>query len=488
MTDKLYELTVNELSELIRSKQVTASEVTQSFLDRIEAVENRVKAYITITGDTALQQAQAVDDAIAKAEKPGSLAGIPGAIKDNISTRDILTTSASKSIRNYKPVFNATVMERLNDAGFVLTGKTNLDEFAMGSSTENSTYHATHNPWNLDFVPGGSSGGSAAAVAADECAFAIGSDTAGSIRQPASFCGVVGLKPTYGRVSRYGVMALASSMDHVGPVTKDVTDCALVMNVIAGADSLDAVSLNVDTPDFTKSLVSDVKGLKIGVPKEYFETGVDEDVRKAVYQAIDVLAGLGAQYKETSLPHTRYGLPAFSIISAGEISSNMAKFDGVRFGIRADGTDDYTAMFDKTRAEGFGLEVKQRIIVGTHVLSAKAYQKYYVKAQRMRTLIIEDFDKAFEEFDVLITPTTPTVAFKLGQLADEPYEMKYADICTVGANLAGIPAISIPCGFKDGLPIGLHIMGAGMAEETLLRVAYTYEQNTHWHKIRPEIG
>lgn len=487
MADRLYELTAHELHDMLASKQVSAVEVAQSFIDRIEAVDGKVRAFVTTTPEIALEQAKAVDEKIAKGEKIGPLAGIPGAIKDNMNTRGTLTTCSSKILYNYKPVWNATVVDRLNDEGAVMVGKANLDEFAMGSSCENSGFFPTHNPWDLDKVPGGSSGGSAAAVAADECAFALGSDTGGSIRQPASFCGVVGLKPTYGRVSRYGLIAFASSLDQIGPITKDVTDSALVFNAIAGKDPCDATSLAIETPDFTKSLVNDVKGLKIGVPKEFFGQGTDPDVESAVRGVIDMLVGLGAEQKETSMPSADYGLPVYYIIAPAECSSNLARFDGVRYGLRSKGSVDTISMYEKTREEGFGAEVKQRIMIGTYALSAGYYDAYYLKAQKVRTMLRQDFEKAFQEFDVIITPTSPTVAFGIGALTDDPFAMKLADVCTIPVNLAGIPAISIPCGFKDGLPIGLQIIGKGLDEETLFRVAYTIEQNSDWHTKKPQI-
>lgn len=487
MSDKLYELTAHEISELIQSKKASAVEVAQSFIDRIGSVDEQVKAYMTVTPEIALEQARAVDVAVARGEKLEPLAGVPGALKDNMSTRGVLTTCSSKILYNYKPVYDATVVERLNNERYVMTGKTNLDEFAMGSSTENSGFFTTHNPWDLSKVPGGSSGGSAAAVAADECAFALGSDTGGSIRQPASFCGVVGLKPTYGRVSRYGLVAFASSLDQIGPLTKDVTDAALVMNAIAGKDQYDSTSLDIPTPDFTKSLVNDVKGLRIGVPKEFLGKGTDPEVEKAVRAAVEVLKSLGADYKDISMPSVEYGVPTYYVIAPAECSSNLARFDGVRYGLRSSKSDDVISMFERTREEGFGAEVKQRIMIGTYALSAGYYDAYYLKAQKVRTLLRQDFEKAFEEFDVIITPTSPTVAFGIGELADDPFAMKLADVCTIPVNMAGIPGISIPCGFKDGLPIGMQIIAKGLDEETLFRVAYTFEQNTDFHKSRPSL-
>jgi len=470
---------------MIRAGKVSAREVTQCFIDRMEAVEEKVKAYLTVTPEIALAQADAVDAAIAAGEELGPLAGVPGAIKDNMCTRGVLTTCASKILYNYKPIYDATVIERLNSERFVMIGKTNLDEFAMGGSTENSAFFVTHNPWDLNRVPGGSSGGSAAAVAADECAFALGSDTGGSIRQPASFCGVVGLKPTYGRVSRYGLVAFASSLDQIGPITKDVTDCALVLNAIAGKDACDSTSLDVPTPDFTRALVDDVKGLRIGVPKEFFGKGTDPDVAKAVMDGVETLAGLGAEYKETSMPSVEYGVPTYYIIAPAEASSNLARYDGVRYGLRSADSPDVISMFENTREEGFGAEVKQRILIGTYALSAGYYDAYYLKAQKVRTLLRRDFEKAFEEFDVIVTPTAPIVAWTIGELMDDPFAIKLADICTIPVNMAGLPGISIPCGFKGNLPIGMQLIGKALDEETLLRVAYTFERNSEFGGRKP---
>ncbi|MFQ3549715.1 MAG: Asp-tRNA(Asn)/Glu-tRNA(Gln) amidotransferase subunit GatA [Armatimonadota bacterium] len=488
MADKLYELPAHKLRELIDTKQVSVLDVTQSYIDRINSVEDKVRAYVTTTPEQALKHAAAIDEAIARGEKMGALSGIPVAVKDNMSTKGVRTTCSSKMLENYIPVYDATVVEKLNVERCVTLGKTNLDEFAMGSSTENSALFVTHNPWNLNTVPGGSSGGSAAAVGADLCAFALGSDTGGSIRQPASFCGVVGMKPTYGRVSRYGLVAFASSLDQIGPLTKDVKDCALVMNAICGKDPMDSTSLDVDVPDFTKALVDDVKGLKIGVPKEFFAEGTDPEVENSVKSGIELLSKLGAEYKETSMPSVEYGLPVYYIIAPAECSSNLARFDGVRYGHRCDNPKDPVQMFNQTREEGFGDEVKQRIMIGTYTLSAGYYDAYYLKAQKVRTLLRMDFEKAFEEFDVLITPTSPKVAFGIGEFVDDPLAMKLSDVCTIPVNLAGIPAISIPCGYnKDGMPIGMQIMGKGLDEETLLRVAYTFEQNTDYHSRKPAL-
>jgi len=487
MADELCRLTAHELHDLLRSKEVTCREVTESVLGRIRSVEERVKAYVTVTEDLALQTADAADKKIAAGEDIVPLTGLPWAVKDNMSTCGVLTTCSSKILHNYRPVFNATVVDRIGDVTGVIVGKTNLDEFAMGSSTENSGFFVTRNPWDLTKVPGGSSGGSAAAIAADEAIVALGSDTGGSIRQPASFCGVVGLKPTYGRVSRYGLVAFASSLDQIGPLTKDVRDCALVMNVIAGRDPCDSTSLDIPVPDYTKSLVPDVKGLRIGVPKEFFGQGVAPEVVESVMRAVEVLAGLGAEYKETSMPMVEYGLPTYYIIAPAEASSNLARYDGVRYGLRSKEAPDPITMFRKTREQGFGPEVKQRIMIGTYALSAGYYDAYYLKAQKVRTLIRQDFERAFQEFDVLVTPTSPTVAFGVGERADDPFQMKLADVCTIPANMAGLPAISIPCGFQNGLPIGLHIIGRAFDEETVLRVAYAFEQATDFHRQRPSL-
>jgi aspartyl-tRNA(Asn)/glutamyl-tRNA(Gln) amidotransferase subunit A len=487
MANELYKLTAHELHDMITAKDITCREVTESVLNRIHDVEDRVKSYVTVTEDIALEAADAADKKVAAGEKISPLSGIPWAVKDNMNTNGVLTTCSSKILHNYKPVYDATVVQKIHEVGGGIVGKTNLDEFAMGSSTENSAFFVTKNPWDLNRVPGGSSGGSAAAIAADEAIVALGSDTGGSIRQPASFCGVVGMKPTYGRVSRYGLIAFASSLDQIGPITKDVTDCALVLNRISGRDDYDSTSLDVPVPDFTKSLVSDVKGLKIGVPKEFFAEGVDPAVTEAVMKAVEVLSGLGAEHKETSMPMVHYGLPTYYIIAPAEASSNLARYDGVRYGLRSSNSADTISMFENTREEGFGPEVKQRIMIGTYALSAGYYDAYYVKAQQVRTLIRQDFERMFEEFDVLISPTSPVVAFEVGERSGDSFAMKLADVCTIPANMAGIPAISIPCGFVNGLPVGLQIFGKSFDEETLLRVAYAYEQATQWHKKKPGI-
>ncbi|MBQ7525702.1 MAG: Asp-tRNA(Asn)/Glu-tRNA(Gln) amidotransferase subunit GatA [Abditibacteriota bacterium] len=482
--EKLYTLTAHELRDKLTSKEVSAKEIAQSFIDRINSVEDKVKAFVTTTPEAALAKAEEIDAKIAAGETLSPLAGIPWAIKDNMSTKGVLTTCSSKVLANYKPIYDATAVKKLADS--VPVGKANLDEFAMGSSTENSGFFTTHNPHDLTTVPGGSSGGSSAAVTADECAFALGSDTGGSIRQPASFCGVVGLKPTYGRVSRYGLVAFASSLDQIGPITKDVTDCALVMNAICGRDKMDSTSLDVPVPDFTKCLTGDVKGLKIGVPKEFFGEGTDPEVKAAVTAGIEKLCSLGAVAEEVSIPTVKYGVPVYYIIAPAECSSNLARYDGVRYGVRSENSRDVISMFESTREEGFGAEVKQRIMIGSYALSAGYYDAYYLKAQKVRTLIRNDFDKAFAKFDVLITPTAPTTAFKIGEFKDDPLAMKLADICTIPVNLAGIPAVSLPCG-KDSknLPIGLQIIGKGLDEETVIRTAYAYEQAGGFANMKP---
>lgn len=484
---ELYKLTAHELHEKLKGREISSRELTQAVLDRISDVEEKVKAFVTVTADQALEAADAVDEKIGRGEEIGPLAGIPVAIKDNMCTNGVLTTCSSKILYNFKPPYDATVVERLAHAGTVMVGKTNLDEFAMGSSTENSAFFVTHNPWNLDKVPGGSSGGSAAAVAADEGIFALGSDTGGSIRQPAAFCGVVGLKPTYGRVSRYGLVAFASSLDQIGPLTKDVTDAALVMQAIAGKDPMDSTSVDLPVPDYTSALKNDVKGLKIGIPREFFAQGVRTEISDAVMKAVDLLRSLGAEAREISMPIMEYTLPTYYILAPSEASSNLARYDGVRYGLRSKHSPDVLTMFMKTRDEGFGPEVKQRIMIGTYALSAGYYDAYYLKAQKVRTLVRQAYDKAFEEFDVLLSPTSPSVAFGIGEKADDPYEMKLADVCTIPINMAGIPAMSINCGFHDDLPIGMQIMAKPFDEETILRVAYTFEQNTEYHTKKPTI-
>ncbi|OCL27669.1 aspartyl/glutamyl-tRNA amidotransferase subunit A [Orenia metallireducens] len=484
---ELYQLTAHQLHEKLVNKEVTAREITESIYNRIEAVEEDVKAYITLTKEDALKQADKVDEKIANGEEIGPLAGIPIAIKDNMSTEGVKTTCASKILHNYKPPYDATVIKKLSAEDYIMVGKTNMDEFAMGSSNENSGFYPTANPWDLTRVPGGSSGGSAAAVAAGEAIISLGSDTGGSIRQPAAFCGVVGMKPTYGLVSRYGLVAFASSLDQIGPFSKDITDCAIALNYIAGHDEFDSTSANREVPDYTASLNKDITGMKIGVPSEYFGDGIDQEVKDAVWTAIKKLEELGAEYEEVSLPHTEYALSAYYLIAPAEASSNLARYDGVRYGLRSEEVKGLVDMYKKTRQEGFGDEVKRRIMLGTYALSSGYYDAYYKKAQKVRTLVKQDFDRAFEKYDVLISPTTPTTSFKAGAKKD-PLEMYLSDICTIPINLAGIPALSMPCGLdSNGLPIGLQIMGNHFGEEKILQIAHAFEQATDFHKKRASL-
>lgn len=483
----MFHSTIHELHNKLTNKEVSAVEIAKAVFTRIDAVEDKVKSYITQTRETALAQAQAVDEKIKAGEAISPLAGIPGAIKDNICTKDIKTTCASKMLANFIPPYNATVMEKLAAEQAVLVGKTNMDEFAMGGSTENSAFQQTANPWDISTVPGGSSGGSAAAVSAGEAVWALGSDTGGSIRQPAAYCGVVGLKPTYGLVSRYGLVAFASSLDQIGPITRDVTDCAIVLNAIAGHDSKDSTSIKAGSTDYTKALVNDVKGLRIGLPKEYFVAGMNPEVEKAIYKAVEQFTALGAEIVEVSMPHTEYALSAYYVIAPAEASSNLARYDGVGFGLRVDG-DDIVSMYKNTRSKGFGAEVKRRIMLGTYALSSGYYDAYYKKALKVRTLVKQDFDQAFDKVDLLVTPTAPTPAFKLGEKSNDPLAMYLEDVCTIPVNLAGIPALALPCGFAGNLPIGLQLIGRPLGEATILRAAYTFEQNTDYHKRFAPLG
>jgi len=450
-------------------------------------VEPKVRALVTVTDELALKQARKADGLIATGDF-SLLTGIPVIIKDVICTKGIPTTCSSKMLENFVPLYDATVVEKLNDCGAVVIGKSNMDEFAMGSSTENSALFITHNPWDLSRVPGGSSGGSAAAVAAGETIYALGSDTGGSIRQPAGFCSVTGLKPTYGRVSRYGLVAFASSLDQIGPLTQDVTDCALVLNALAGYDPRDSTSVPYPTPDYTQCLATELNGLRIGVPKEYFVEGIQTEVEIAIRAAVSKLEELGAKIEwEVSLPHTPHALAVYYIIAPSEASANLARYDGVKYGFSYFEADSMWDAMEKTRQYGFGAEVKRRIMLGTYALSAGYYDAYYLKAQKVRTLIRQEFDQAFTKFDALITPTSPTVPFKIGEKVDDPLQMYLSDVCTLPINIAGLPAISIPAGFGDGLPIGMQIIGKPFSEETLLQIAYAYEQATEWHKRRAEI-
>ncbi|WP_276840521.1 Asp-tRNA(Asn)/Glu-tRNA(Gln) amidotransferase subunit GatA [Anaerovibrio lipolyticus] len=486
---KLFEQPAHVLHDMLVNKEITSLELTEAVLARIDEVEGDVKAYLTITRDEAIAQAKAVDEKIAKGETISFLEGIPGAIKDNICTKDVKTTCASKILQNFVAPYDATVMTKLKAQNPVIIGKANMDEFAMGGSTENSAFQKTGNPWNIECVPGGSSGGSAAAVAAGTAVWALGSDTGGSIRQPASFCGVVGMKPTYGRVSRYGLVAYASSLDQIGPITKDVTDCAHILNIISGRDEMDSTSVNEEVPDFTKALVENVKGLKVGIPKEYFVKGMDPDVEKTVREAIDKLKELGAEILEISLPNTDYAISTYYLISPAEAATNLARYDGVSYGERAEDAADLVEMMTKTRTQYLGEEVKRRIMIGNYALSAGYYDAYYLKALKVRRLIKEDFDKAFEQVDVIVCPTAPTPAYKIGEKISNPLEMYLQDACTVPLNLAGLPGISVPCGYSsDNMPIGLQIIGKALDEETILRVAYTYEQSQSFHNDRAQLG
>jgi len=483
----LYTLTVHELRAKLRRGEVSAREATQALLDRIRTVDSKLKAYLWLNPEDALAQADAIDrSGIAKNGK--LLGGVPIAIKDVINVDGQPCACASKILKGHTSVYDAFVVQRLRQAGAVLLGRTNMDEFAMGSSTENSSWGVTRNPWDLERIPGGSSGGSAAAVAADEAFAALGSDTGGSIRQPASLCGCVGLKPTYGRVSRYGLVAFASSLDQIGPFTKTVADTALMLRVLAGHDQNDSTSVPQSVPNYTAALGKGVKGLRIGLPKEYFIEGMDREVEAAVRAAIQKLQGLGADVVEISLPHTDYAVAVYYLIATAEASANLARFDGVRYGARVTG-EDVIDMYGKTRGAGFGPEVKRRIILGTYALSAGYYDAYYLRAQKVRTLIRQDFEKAFEKCDVVVTPTSPEVAFRIGEKADDPLKMYLSDIFTISVNLAGICGVSLPCGFTASprLPIGLQVLGKPFDEETVLRVAHAYEQATEWHKQRPSL-
>ena len=481
------QLTIHRTHELLKSRQLTSVEVTSAYLDRIRQVEPAVHALVTLTDELALKQAKRADELLAAGDV-NLLTGIPMVIKDNMCTQGITTTCSSRMLENFIPPYNATVVEKLNDCGVVVVGKANMDEFAMGSSTENSALFPTNNPWDLSRVPGGSSGGSAASVAAGECVYALGSDTGGSIRQPAGFCSVTGLKPTYGRVSRYGLVAFASSLDQIGPLTQDVTDCALVLNAIAGYDRRDSTSVPRPVPDYTQCLSGDLRGLKIGVPKEYFVEGMQTEVSEVTRAAIDKLEELGASVEwEVSLPHTRYALAAYYIIAPSEASANLARYDGVKYGFSYQDTTSMWEAMEKTRQYGFGPEVKRRIMLGTYALSAGYYDAWYLKAQKVRTIIRREFDEAFEKYDALVTPTSPTVPFKIGEKVDDPLQMYLSDVCTLPINIAGLPAISIPAGFAQGLPIGMQVIAKPFAEETILKTAHAFQQATDWHKKKPEI-
>ncbi|KMM35791.1 Asp-tRNA(Asn)/Glu-tRNA(Gln) amidotransferase subunit GatA [Guptibacillus hwajinpoensis] len=482
----MFDKSISELHSLLHKKELSVSELVQSSFDRINTVDDKVKAFMTLNEEGAMQAAKALDGKLGTEEARGLLFGLPVGVKDNIVTKGLRTTASSQLLGNFEPLHNATVVERLNAAETITVGKLNMDEFAMGSSNENSGFYSTRNPWNTDYVPGGSSGGSAASVAAGEVFFSLGSDTGGSIRQPAAFCGVVGLKPTYGLVSRFGLIAFASSLDQIGPITNTVEDNAYLLQSIAGYDKMDSTSANVDLPDYLSSLTGDVKGLRIAVPKEYLAEGVDEDVKNNVLQALKKLEELGASWEEVSLPHSKYAVATYYLLSSSEASANLARFDGVRYGVRAE-AENLLDLYKKTRSEGFGDEVKRRIMLGTFALSSGYYDAYYKKAQKVRTLIKNDFEKVFEDYDVIIGPTTPTPAFKVGEKIDNPLTMYANDILTIPVNLAGVPAISVPCGLSNGLPVGLQIIGKHFDERTVYRVAHAFEQATDHHKAKPEL-
>jgi aspartyl-tRNA(Asn)/glutamyl-tRNA(Gln) amidotransferase subunit A len=484
---ELYQLTIHELQEKIKKGEATATQVTQSVFERIGAVEERVHSYIRLMKNEALAAAAIADEEIKKGDiKP--LTGIPIALKDIVCTKGITTTCGSHILHNFVPPYNATVVEKLKDAGAIFVGKANMDEFAMGSSTETSYFGPTRNPWDLERIPGGSSGGSAAAVAADECIASIGSDTGGSIRQPAALCGIVGLKPTYGRVSRFGLIAFASSLDQIGPFTKDVEDCAIMMNVLAGYDPKESTSVNADVPDYRQLVGRDIKGWRIGIPKEYFVDGIDDEVNIAIKKAIKVIEQNGGQCVEITLPHTQYCLAVYYIIAPAEACSNLARYDGVKYGFRTSDARELLDMYKKTRMQGFGAEVKRRIMIGTYALSAGYYDAYYKKASQVRALIKQDFEEAFKICDVIMTPTTPTPAFKIGEKTDDPLQMYLSDIFTISTNLAGIPGISVPCGFTSGgLPIGVQFLAGHFEEGKLIQIASAYERSAQIEKRRPKL-
>ncbi|GEN86724.1 Asp-tRNA(Asn)/Glu-tRNA(Gln) amidotransferase subunit GatA [Oceanobacillus sojae] len=483
----LFDYTIKELEAKLHNHEITVEDLVKESYAQIKKVDGDVHAFLTLDEEKALEKARELDKC---EDKSGILFGIPAGIKDNIVTKGLRTTCASQFLDNFTdPLYNATVVDKLDAENPVAVGKLNMDEFAMGSSNENSGYEPTRNPWNIDHVPGGSSGGSAAAVAAGEVLFSLGSDTGGSIRQPAAFCGVVGMKPTYGRVSRFGLVAFASSLDQIGPLTRTVEDNARVLEVIAGHDKMDSTSADVDVPAYTEALTGDVKGLKIAVPKEYLAEGVSEEVKNSVMEALKVYESLGATWEEVSLPHSKYALATYYLLSSSEASANLARFDGVRYGVRSENAKNMLDMFVKSRSEGFGDEVKRRIMLGTFALSSGYYDAYYKKAQKVRTLIKNDFDKILEEYDVIVGPTTPTPAFKVGEKTSDPLTMYVNDILTIPVNLAGVPGISIPCGFsEEGLPIGLQIIGNYFDESTVYRAAHAFEQATEHHKKRPQLG
>ncbi len=475
---EITELTVHELQEKLKNKELTIKEITEAYANRIDEKEKDVQAFVTVLTDSAKKKAEEIQNKIDSGEIKGEFAGIPIGIKDNICTKGVKTTCSSKMLENFVSPYDATVMEKINNENMINLGKLNMDEFAMGGSTEYSYFYPTKNPWNLNKVPGGSSGGSAAAVASNMVPWALGSDTGGSIREPASFCGVVGLKPTYGLVSRYGLVAFASSLDQIGPITKDVRDSAILLNIIAGHDKKDTTSVELEKKDYTKCLKNDVKGLKIGVPKEFYAEGINEEVKETLNKAIERYKKLGAEIEEFSLDIAKYSLASYYIIACAEASSNLGRFDGIRYTYRTGEFKNLKELYKKSRSEGFGPEVKRRIILGTYVLSSGYYDAYYKKAQQVRTLVMNEFNKAFEKYDVILVPTSPTTAFDIGSKSNNPLEMYLADICTVSVNIAGLPGISIPCGVdKEGMPIGMQLIGNKFCEETILNAAYTFEQD-----------
>ncbi|RCX13898.1 aspartyl/glutamyl-tRNA(Asn/Gln) amidotransferase subunit A [Fontibacillus phaseoli] len=482
----LFDLRLQEIHNRLSKKELSVTDLVGEAFAKIAERDSRVGAYLTLNEEGARAEAARLDNKLVSGEARGLLFGLPAGIKDNMVTEGLRTTCASQFLSNYDPIYDATAVSKLKQAEAVTIGKLNMDEFAMGGSNENSSFHPVRNPWDLSRVPGGSSGGSAAAVAAGEAYFTLGSDTGGSIRQPASYCGVVGLKPTYGLVSRYGLVAFASSLDQIGPITKNVEDSAYVLQAIAGHDHKDSTSANVDVPDYLAALTGDIKGLKIAVPKEYLE-GVDPQVKAAVLEALKVMESMGAVWEEVSLPHTEYAVAAYYLLASSEASSNLSRFDGVRYGVRADHSGNLLDLYLESRSQGFGPEVKRRIMLGTYALSSGYYDAYYLKAQKVRTLIKRDFDQTFEKYDVIIGPTAPTTAFPLGSQVDDPLTMYLNDILTIPVSLAGVPAISVPCGFADGLPVGLQIIGKPFGESHLLRVAHAYEAHTDHHKQRPSL-
>ncbi|MBO9605341.1 MAG: Asp-tRNA(Asn)/Glu-tRNA(Gln) amidotransferase subunit GatA [Paenibacillaceae bacterium] len=483
----LFDLTLQDIHGRLAGRELAVTDLVDAAYRRIGEVDGKVRAFLSLNETQAREEAARLDSQLAAGGERGLLFGLPAGIKDNIATEGLPTTCASQFLANFTSVYDATVVKKLKNAQAITVGKLNMDEFAMGGSNENSGFHPTYNPWNTDYVPGGSSGGSAAAVAAGEVYFALGSDTGGSIRQPAAYCGIVGLKPTYGLVSRFGLVAFASSLDQIGPLTRSVEDAAYVLQAIAGHDPYDSTSANVDIPDYVSALSGDVRGLRIAVPQEYIGAGVDPRVRESVLAALKVLEGLGATWEEVSMPHTEYAVATYYLLASSEASSNLARFDGVRYGVRADNPDNLIDLYRKSRSQGFGAEVKRRIMLGTYALSSGYYDAYYLKAQKVRTLIKRDFEDVFSSYDVIIGPTAPTPAFKIGSQVDDPLTMYLNDILTIPLNLAGLPGISVPCGLVDGLPVGLQIIGKPLDESTVLRVAHAFEQQTEHHKQRPQL-